>query len=163
MINSTATAGQSADTASSRFWFLFLGGCAGLGIWEAFSNVPTAIVAGFPLQPSDLVKGVAQALLGLEISETLAKLVHYATATIFYPICYLILTRGIRNFGMPANGLIWGVLTWFLALGILAPIAGQRFLLLDIPALTLMSLIGHVLYGYIAATVFEALEARQSV
>jgi hypothetical protein len=39
-------------------------------------------------------------------------------------------------------------------------LAGQRLLLLDVPLLSLMSLIGHAIYGYIAAYVFEALAVR---
>lgn len=44
----------------------------------------------------------------------------------------------------------------------LASLAGQYFLLNDVPRLSFMSLISHAIYGYLAAHVFEALEAREA-
>jgi hypothetical protein len=156
---------QTSDLAlpSARtIWHLFIGGCAGLGFWEAFSAVPTAMVAGFPLQPPELVKSLSQNMFGATISNTFAHAVHYVTGFLFYPIGYWIVTRMIRSFGMPADGWIWGVVTYFIALGVMAPLAGQSFLLRDVPLLSLMSLIGHAIYGYIAALVFEHFEQSRS-
>ncbi|MCU0883872.1 MAG: hypothetical protein MUC44_02830 [Beijerinckiaceae bacterium] len=158
MIQSSSFALPSTRT----LWHLFIGGCAGLGFWEAFSAVPTALVAGFPLQPPELVKSLFQNVFGATISNTFAHALHYATGFAFYPLGYWILTRLIRSFGMPADGWIWGVITYFIALGVLAPLAGQTFLLADVPLLSLMSLIGHAIYGYIAALVFERLEQSRS-
>ncbi len=150
---------RSYPLPSARtIWHLFIGGCAGLGFWEAFSAVPTAMVAGFPLQPPELVKSLFQNTLGLTVSDVFAHAVHYVTGFLLYPIGYWIITRLIKSFGMPADGWIWGVVTYVIALGVMAPLAGQKFLLLDIPLLSLMSLIGHAIYGYIAALVFELME-----
>lgn len=141
---------------------LAVGGCAGLGLWEAFSAVPTAWVAGFPLQPPELVRSLFQHQLGFSISPIFAGLLHYLTGILFYPLGYFVLTRFVKSFGMPADGWIWGVVTYFIALAFFAPLAGQRFLLLDVPLLSLMSLVGHAVYGYVAAYVFEALEERSA-
>ncbi len=134
---------------------LMLGGCAGMGFWEGFSMVPTAWVAGFPLQPPELVKSLFFNLFGLDLPLTSAIGLHFLTGVLLYPLGYFVLTRWVRSFGMPADGWIWGVITYFIALGFFAPLAGQRFLLLDMPLLSLMSLIGHAIYGYLAAYVFE--------
>jgi hypothetical protein len=139
---------------------LMVGGFAGLGFWEAFSAVPTAWVAGFALQPPELVKSLLQHQFGLTVSDTTAHGLHYITGFLFYPLGYWLLTRWVRSFGMPADGWIWGVITYFIALGFFAPLAGQAFLLLDVPLLSLMSLIGHAIYGWLAAWVFEKLAAR---
>ena len=139
---------------------LMLGGCAGMGFWEGFSMVPTAWVAGFPLQPPELIKSLFFNLVGLDVPLTGAIGLHFLTGVLFYPLGYFIVTRWIKSFGMPADGWIWGVVTYFIALGVFAPLAGQRFLLLDVPLLSLMSLIGHAIYGYIAAYVFEHFAAR---
>ena len=155
---STLSKGAFALPSARTIWHLFIGGCAGLGFWEAFSAVPTAMVAGFPLQPPELVKSLFQNTLGLTISNVFAHAVHYITGLILYPLGYWIITRLIKSFGMPADGWIWGVATYFIALGVMAPLAGQTFLLLDVPLLSLMSLIGHAAYGYLAALVFEHME-----
>ncbi len=155
---STLSQGTYPLPSVRTIWHLFIGGCAGLGFWEAFSAVPTAVVAGFPLQPPELVKSLFQNTLGLTVSNVFAHTVHYVTGFLLYPIGYWIITRLIKSFGMPADGWIWGIATYFIALGVMAPLAGQKFLLLDVPLLSLMSLIGHAIYGYIAAFVFELME-----
>jgi hypothetical protein len=144
---------------------LAIGGFAGLGFWEFFSAVPTAWVAGFPLQPPELVKSLFSHQFGLTLSTPTAEGLHYVTGFLFYPLGYWLMTRwgkagGLKTFGMPADGWIWGVITYFIALGFFAPLAGQSFLLRDIPALSFMSLVGHAIYGYIAAWLFELLEQR---
>jgi hypothetical protein len=154
----TLSQGTYPLPSARTIWHLFIGGCAGLGFWEAFSAVPTAMVAGFPLQPPELVKSLFQNTLGLTVSNVFAHAVHYVTGFLLYPIGYWIITRMIKSFGMPADGWIWGVATYFIALGVMAPLAGQTFLLLNVPLLSLMSLIGHAIYGYIAALVFELME-----
>lgn len=139
---------------------LALGGFAGLGFWELFAAVPTAWFAEFPLEPPELVKSLFAHQLGITLSTPVAKLLHYLTGFLFYPLGYYLLTRWVKRFGMPADGWIWGVITYFIALGVFAPLAGQHFLLADVPRLSLMSLVGHALYGYLAALVFERLEGR---
>ncbi len=162
MTTTDLTATSYALPSTRTVWHLFLGGCAGLGFWEAFSAVPTAWVAGFPLQPPELVKSLFQNMLGLTLPHTFAHLVHDVTGFLLYPIGYWILTRMIKSFGQTTDGWIWGVVTYFIALGVMAPLAGQTFLLLDVPLLSFMSLIGHAIYGFIAALVFEKLEAANA-
>ncbi len=137
---------------------LVIGGFAGLGFWEVWSAVPTAWLAGFALEPPELVKALIYTWTRIETPTTIAKLIHYITGFLFYPLGYFLITRGIKRFGMPADGWIWGVATYFIALGFFAPLAGQRFLLLDVPVLSFMSLVGHAIYGWLAADVFERLE-----
>jgi hypothetical protein len=154
-------AGGSLSLPSARtLLHLMIGGFAGLGFWEFFAAVPTAWAAGFPLQPPELVKSLFSHRLGVTLSDPAAHGLHYVTGFLFYPIGYWIVTRWIRSFGMPADGWIWGVVTYFIALGFFAPLAGQSFLLRDVPVLSFMSLIGHAIYGYIAAWLFELLEKR---
>ena len=142
--------------------YLMIGGCAGLGFWELFAAVPTAWFAEFPLEPPELVKSLFHHQLGITLSTPVAKLLHFVTGILFYPVGYYILTRMVRSFGMPADGWIWGVITYFIALGFFAPLAGQEFLLHNYPRLSLMSLVGHAFYGYIGAYVFERFEGDDS-
>jgi hypothetical protein len=139
-------------------WHLFLGGAAGFGVWEVFAATLTAWAAGFPLQPPELVKSLFQHQLGLTISNPMAELLHGFTGLLGYPLAYFILSRLLPQIGMPLIGWVWGVITYVIALGIFAPLAGQSFLLLDLPVLSFMSLVGHAIYGYVAALVFETFE-----
>lgn len=59
--------------------------------------------------------------------------------------------------------LSFGSFTWFNALGIFAPIAGLPFLLMEWGGgLSFMSWTGHILFGFVAAYVFERLERREA-
>ncbi|HMN71396.1 MAG TPA: hypothetical protein PKA55_05960 [Rhodoblastus sp.] len=70
-------------------------------------------------------------------------------------------TRLVNPSALHRDALSWGSFTWFNALGIMAPLAGLPFLLLEgAGLLSFMSWAGHVLFGYIAVVIFERLEAR---
>jgi hypothetical protein len=70
-------------------------------------------------------------------------------------------TRIVNKNSLVADCLSWGSFTWFNALGIMAPIAGLPFLLLDWGGgLSFMSYVGHVIYGFVAAFAFERCEAK---
>jgi hypothetical protein len=63
-----------------------------------------------------------------------------------------------------AQSISWGSFTWFNALGIMAPLAGLPFLLLEWGgALSFMSYVGHILFGFIIAYLFETWETRAGV
>jgi hypothetical protein len=141
-------------------WRLALGGAAGLGIWEVFSRTITDWAAGFPLQPPELVKSLFSHQLGWTLSTPTAELLHGLTGIIGYPLAYFILSRLLPRIGMPAIGWIWGVITYVIALGFFAPLSGNPFLLHTLPVLSFMSLVGHAIYGWVAAEVFETLERQ---
>jgi len=66
-----------------------------------------------------------------------------------------------RNTGL-RDAISWGTYTWLNALGIMAPIGGLSFYLIgEGGALSFMSCVGHVIYGAVAALIFEKLEARR--
>jgi len=70
-------------------------------------------------------------------------------------------TRFFNPSSFIANCLSWGSFTWFNALGIFAPLAGLPFLLMAWGGgLSFMSYVGHVLFGFVAAYVFEKLEGN---
>lgn len=141
---------------------LIVGGFAGLGLWEIWANVPTAIVAGGPLEPPALIKALFAARLGFEPSDVVAKALHYFTGVVGYPLGYFLLTRNGVSLGRRWNGWIWGTFTTFIALGVFAPLAGLPFMLLAWGGqLTVMSTIGHALYGAMAAHVTEMMLDRR--
>jgi hypothetical protein len=69
-------------------------------------------------------------------------------------------TRLVNPSRLHRDALSWGSFTWFNALGIMAPLAGLPFLLLDGGLLlSFMSWVGHIIFGYLAVLIFERLEA----
>jgi hypothetical protein len=68
----------------------------------------------------------------------------------------LILSRFVNPRHDIADALSWGTFTWLNALGIMAPLGGLSFYLLgEGGQLSFMSFAGHVIYGAVAAYVFE--------
>lgn len=137
---------------------LVAGGLAGLITWEMFARLLTPLVLGGPLEPAALIISLAQNLFGVSPGRLPAEAVHYLTGIVFYPLAYLALRRRC-SFGSVVDGLLWGVITWVLALGVFAPAAGLPFMLGWLP-LTWMSLLGHLAYGTIAVGLFHRLRWR---
>ncbi|WP_406854336.1 hypothetical protein ABEG18_17515 [Alsobacter sp. KACC 23698] len=72
-------------------------------------------------------------------------------------------TRLINPNGLVADCLSWGSFTWFNALGVMAPLAGLPFLLVAWGGgLSFMSYVGHVVFGFVAALVFELKAGRRA-
>ena len=81
---------------------------------------------------------------------------------IFWALVTIVTATGFINPNkLIADCLSWGSFTWFNALGIFAPIAGLPFLLMEWGGdLSFMSWVGHILFGFLAALIFEKLESK---
>lgn len=74
-----------------------------------------------------------------------------------------IATRFLNKNTLLRDSIAWGTFTWLNALGIMAPIGGLSFYLLgEGGQLSFMSFAGHVIYGAVAAWIFEMREAKAS-
>lgn len=83
------------------------------------------------------------------------------TLAFWIAVTALIATRFINPNTRLRDSIVWGSFTWFNALGLMAPIGGLSFYVLqDSPELSFMSFVGHVIYGAIAAWYFEWREER---
>lgn len=72
-----------------------------------------------------------------------------------------IATRFINTNIRLRDSIAWGTFTWLNALGLMAPLGGLSFYLLgEGGQLSFMSFAGHVIYGAVAAWIFEAREAK---
>ena len=72
-----------------------------------------------------------------------------------------IATRFINPNALVRDSIAWGTFTWFNALGLMAPLGGLSFYLLgEGGQLSFMSFAGHVIYGAVAAWLFERWEAQ---
>lgn len=147
----TDTRPQPARTGAA----LVLGATVGLIAWELFARGIAPVWTGGPLQPTELIRGLFANALGWPVGSATALALHLVTGLLAYPAVFYLLTRA-HSFGWAADGLLWGVATWFLALGVIAPWAGLPFLL-DVGAVTWAALAGHLLYGLGAAGGFAVL------
>lgn len=133
---------------------LAAGGVVGLTAWELFANLVTPVFVGGPLQPPALITSLIQNWTGIVVPWALAVAIHWTTGVLLYPLGYWFTSRWLVSLGTLGDGLLWGVVTWILALGVFATLAGLPFMLGFIP-LTWFSLIGHVLYAALAVAVAE--------
>jgi len=138
---------------------LCIGGGAGLFTWELFARLLTPEVIGGPLQPASLIISLFENLFAFNPGRPAAEALHYVTGIALYPLAYWILTRIARSLGPTIDGVLWGIATWIIALGLFASLAGLPFMLGFIP-LAWMSLVGHMLYAMIAVSAFHELRAR---
>lgn len=82
---------------------------------------------------------------------------------VFYTaVLGLIASRFLNKSKLIADCISWGNFTWFNALGLMAPVFGGLtfYLLGEGGELSYMSFVGHVIYGAVAAYVFERLEGH---
>jgi hypothetical protein len=137
---------------------LLLAAVAALIAWEIFARLVAPMWIGGPLQPTGLVKSLFANVLGLPVGQAAAQAVHVATGLLAYPAAYFLATR-IKSLGWVADGAILGAATWFLAIGIVAPVSGLPFLL-GVGAITWAALAGHLIYGLVVAGGFALARKR---
>lgn len=148
------------DLTGATLRNLCIGGAAGLVTWELFARLLTPEVIGGPLEPASLIIKLFENLIGVNPGRPAAEALHYVTGVALYPLAYWILTRLARSLGPTLDGLLWGVATWVIALGLFASLAGLPFMLGFIP-LSWMSLVGHTLYALVAVSVFFELQGSE--
>ena len=136
-------------------WRVLAAGLAAEIVWEIWARMVTPVIIGGPLEPAGLVLS----LFRLDYSlYWLGEAIHLVTGFVFYPLGYVLLFRRVLPGDVYVRGAIYGVLLWVFALGICAPLAGLPIFLGFIP-LSIMSLIGHTLFGLFAAITYERLRA----
>ena len=141
---------------------LLAGGVVALIAWEVFvGSVIPQLLGGPRFGPVGLVGQVLNAVIGYNPGLTTNTILHYLTGIVFYQVALaglIVLTDRIIGLRLPAVvwGVIWGVATWFIALGVFASIAGFGFML-GFGTITWWSLAGHLVYGFTAVTVFAGL------
>ena len=85
------------------------------------------------------------------------------TLVFWLVVTAFIATRFINKNVLWRDSIAWGTFTWFNALGLMAPIGGLSFYVLsDSAQLSFMSFVGHVIYGAVAAVIFEKREAKMA-
>ena len=127
-----------------------LAGIAALLAWEGFARGLVPLYLGGPLEPTGLIRSLSGKQLGIDPGLEAALALHVATAIIFYPIGYWIMRSVTGRLGDLANGVLVGIGTWLLAMGVFAVLAGFPFLF-NFGKIAWASLLGHVVYGLVLA------------
>jgi len=134
---------------------LALAAAAAMAGWEIFAKGIAPLIMGGPLSPNGLIVSLIKSLVGVKPPGYVATMLHWFTGLVGYPLGFLVLATALPRIGVVGQGIIVGVGTWFLALGVFAPLAGLPFML-KFATITWVSLWGHLAYGLILAALFSA-------
>ena len=141
---------------------VLLAGLAADIAWEFWARAITPFWVGGPLQPAGLV----QSVFGFQ-NLVLAEVIHGVVGVVFYPLGYLFIARPIARTVTPflpwwIVGLGFGVGLWVFALYVMAHLIAGFPPFLGFIQLTWASLVGHMLFGVIAAAVVQWRESREN-
>lgn len=149
---------QSQQNIGSIALSVALAGLIGEIIFELYAWLISPILFGASLQPSKLVMALAGKFAGVQLSYGAAFALHFTIGSIGFGIAvYLI--RLLMPTKVFLTGLITGLILWFVAQGILAPVIGRTFMM-GFGPYTQSSFVGHVGMTMIMAYVMAYLLAR---
>lgn len=140
---------------------LLLAGCTAFGVWTIWANGPTGLVVSNPLEQAQLIRQLFAYIFDADVSSVQANALHCVIGTIMYPLGYWLLL-GSGWYRPPFDGWLWGLAAFVIPMGAFALISERPFLLVgDNARLSLMILIGHVLYGVVLSRTYHALRASR--
>ncbi|WP_168879332.1 hypothetical protein [Rhizobium sp. P28RR-XV] len=137
---------------------IVLSGLAADITWEIWARIITPLWVGGPLEPAALV----QSVFGFN-NLLLAELIHAVVGIILYPIGYLFIARPLQRLIFPRlpvllTGIGFGTGLWVFALYVMAHLFAGLPAFLGFITLTWASLIGHILFGTVVASVVRLTE-----
>jgi len=136
---------------------LLIAGVAAEIAFESFGLLLAPIFFGFQMEPANLVIGLIKAFTGINVSYMAAYVLHLCVGAIVFPTGYVLLRKTIlARLPWVVAGLIWGLILWFIAQGILAPLMGRAFMMDWVPY-TWASLIAHPMMTVVIAFVWHKL------
>lgn len=136
---------------------ILMAGIAGEILFEFLAFVVFPGFLGRPLTPSILVTELARVQLGLEIGSIGGWIGHLLAGAVVFPLGYVLFRRIAPLRPWALAGLVWGLVLWLIAQGLLAPLAGRPFMLGFVPY-AWASLVAHALYGLTIAGALNWLE-----
>jgi uncharacterized membrane protein YagU involved in acid resistance len=138
---------------------IILAGLAGEAVFEALAWGVAPVLVGQPTQPALLVQTLAANVLGVEVDIGAAFAIHLLVGVALFPAGYAALRRRLPVAPL-ALGALYGVVLWFLAQGMLAPLAGRPFMLGFAPY-SMVSLGFHLAYAMTVAGAYAWLTGRR--
>lgn len=128
-------------------------------VFEILALAIAPMLLGQAMKPALLVGALSQTVLGVQISTGAAWLGHLLAGIVLFPMGYAVFARGLGGLAWPLAAVVYAVLLWLFAQGVLAPIAG-RPVMLGFTAYTWGSLLVHVIYVLTVAVVLNRLAHR---
>tara|TARA_R110002033_G_scaffold21568_3_gene53353 strand:- start:910 stop:1416 length:507 start_codon:yes stop_codon:yes gene_type:complete len=143
---------------------LLLAGLAGEVSFEIYAWLISPILFDVALAPANLVIALTKIATGLTLPYRAAFVLHFAVGVVGFS-AFVLLAHLMTRTKLILSGAIAGVLLWFVAQGLLAPVVGRTFMM-GFGAYTQSSFVGHVgmamIIGYVLLQ-FESRQARSAV
>ncbi|MFQ5659832.1 MAG: hypothetical protein ACE5GZ_05355 [Gammaproteobacteria bacterium] len=159
-MNAETTTLSGLFSGKNLLWII-IAGIAGEIIFELIAWLLMPQLIGRPMQPALLVMGLAKKLLDIGLTKPAAFSIHLAVGAILFPICYVLFLAVTKIQSWLVAGISWGVVLWFIAQGILAPLMGRPFMLGFVPY-TWAALGAHIALIVTIAFVYQRLSPRSA-
>ncbi len=138
---------------------LGLSGIAALIAFDVFGQLLSPAAGFVELTPVALAELVIAKLFGVTTPGG-AFVLHLLTGLLFYPVGYLFAARPIAHAYAPQTpwwvvGTVYGAVTWLWAVYVMAYLVAGLPAFFGFTEFTWVALIGHVLFGWVAAAVIR--------
>ncbi len=139
---------------------LALSGVAALIAFDVFGQVLSPAVGFVELAPVALAELVIAKFFGVSTTGG-AYVLHFLTGLLFYPLGYLFAARAVARAFAPRTpwwvvGVIYGVIIWLWAVYVMAYLVAGLPAFFGFSEFTWIALVGHVLFGWVAAAVIRS-------
>ena len=139
---------------------LALSGIAASIAFDVFGQLLSPAAGFVELAPVGLAKLVIAKLFGISTMGG-AYVLHFLTGLLFYPLGYLFAARPVARAFAPRTpwwvvGVIYGVITWLWAVYVMAYLVAGLPAFFGFSEFTWVALVGHVLFGWVAAAVIRS-------
>ena len=139
---------------------LALSGVAASIAFDVFGQLLSPAAGFVELAPVGLAKLVIAKLFGVSTTGG-AYVLHFLTGLLFYPLGYLFAARPVARAFAPRTpwwvvGVIYGVITWLWAVYVMAYLVAGLPAFFGFTEFTWIALVGHVLFGWVAAAVIRS-------
>ncbi|MFG6624444.1 hypothetical protein [Sulfitobacter sp. 1A12056] len=138
---------------------LALAGLAGEIAFELYAWLLSPLLFGVALAPANLVVAIAK-LIGVTLPYWLGFVLHIAIGIAAFSATVWLAHR-LTRLGLVLSGALSGLVLWFVAQGLLAPLIGRSFMM-GFGAYTQSSFVGHVGMAMVIGYVIAALQRKQT-
>lgn len=139
---------------------ILLAGVFGETVFELYAWVISPAVFGVTLEPTNLVVGLSQTFLALDLTYWQGFALHMILGAAGFPITVYAVARLLGGMYL-LSGILTGLALWFVAQGMLAPLMGRSFMM-GFGAYTQSSFVGHVGMTLVIGAVFARAWAQST-
>jgi uncharacterized membrane protein YagU involved in acid resistance len=132
----------------------------GQAAFELYAWLVSPVLFGPSLQPANLVVALTALFTGIKLSYGAAFVLHLLIGSFGFA-AFVLMTKRISGLGYRAAGALAGLILWFVAQGIFAPVIGRDFMM-GFGAYTQSSFIGHVGMAFVMGVVLHMFDNRNA-